>query len=269
MVLHQSDYSLKLEVRLDGDNIWLKHSQLSELFDCDVKTIGKHLKNALKEELENVPVVSKFETTAADGKFNLTEHNNLDMVMSVGFRVKSRRGVDFRNWVKTILKEHMIKGYAINTCSEQLEKAVALHSKKIDFFVSTPQPLMKGIFFDGHILDAYKFVTDLIRSAQKSLLLIDEYVDESVLLMLANRNPDVMATVCTKKITTQLQFDIDKHNDQYPPINIRTYKNVHDRFLIIDDKEVYHIGASLKDLGKKMFAFSKLEIEPGLLIDKL
>ena len=269
IILYQPNDSLRLEVRLDGDNVWLNRSQLAELFDRDVKTIGKHINNALKEELDNVPVVAKFATTAADGKVYQTEHYNLDMVISVGFRVKSRRGVDFRRWANTILKEYMLKGYAINQRIEQLEKTVALHSEKIDFFVRTSLPPVEGIFFDGQIFDAYKFATDLIKTARKSLLLIDNYVDESVLLMLSKRNPGVSATIYTQKITPQLQLDLDKHNDQYPPINIRTYRNSHDRSLIVDDKEVYHIGASLKDLGKKMFAFSKLEIDPGLITDKL
>lgn len=269
IILYQPNDSLRLEVRLDGDNVWLNRSQLAELFDRDVKTIGKHINNALKEELDNVPVVAKFATTAADGKVYQTEHYNLDMVISVGFRVKSRRGVDFRRWANTILKEYMLKGYAINQRIEQLEKTVALHSEKIDFFVRTSLPPVEGIFFDGQIFDAYKFATDLIKTARKSLLLIDNYVDESVLLMLSKRNPGVSAIIYTQKITPQLQLDLDKHNDQYPPINIRTYRNSHDRFLIVDDKEVYHIGASLKDLGKKMFAFSKLEIDPGLITDKL
>lgn len=269
IILYQPNDSLRLEVRLDGDNVWLNRSQLAELFDRDVKTIGKHINNALKEELDNVPVVAKFATTAADGKVYQTEHYNLDMVISVGFRVKSRRGVDFRRWANTILKEYMLKGYAINQRLSELEKTVALHSKKIDFFVRTSLPPVEGIFFDGQIFDAYKFATDLIKTARKSLLLIDNYVDESVLLMLSKRNPGVSTTIYTQKITAQLQLDLDKHNDQYPPINIRTYRNSHDRFLIVDDKEVYHIGASLKDLGKKMFAFSKLEIDPGLITDKL
>ena len=168
-----------------------------------------------------------------------------------------------------MLKEYLLKGYSINQRLSELEKTVALHSEKIDFFVRTSLPPVEGIFFDGQIFDAYKFATDLIRSARKSLLLIDNHVDESVLLMLSKRNPGVFATIYTQKITSQLQLDLEKHNDQYPPINIRTYRNSHDRFLIVDDKEVYHIGASLKDFGKKMFAFSKLQMDPGLIIDKL
>ena len=269
IILYQPNDSLRLEVRLDGDNVWLNRSQLAELFDRDVKTIGKHINNALKEELDNVPVVAKFATTAADGKVYQTEHYNLDMVISVGFRVKSRRGVDFRRWANTILKEYMLKGYAINQRIEQLEKTVALHSEKIDFFVRTSLPPVEGIFYDGQIFDAYKFATDLIKSAKKSLVLIDNYVDESVLLMLSKRNPGVSATVYTQRITPQLQLDLDKHNDQYPPINMRTYRNGHDRFLIIDDREVYHIGASLKDMGKKIFAFSRLSIPAKMILDIL
>lgn len=268
IILYQPDESLKLEVRLEGDNVWLNRSQLAELFDRDIKTIGKHINNALKEELDNVPVVAKFATTAADGKVYQTEHYNLDMVISVGFRVKSKRGVEFRRWANAILKDYMFKGYAINQRIEQLEKTVAQHSEKIDFFVRTSLPPVEGIFYNGQIFDAYKFAVDLIKTAKKSILLIDNYVDEAVLLMLSKRNAGVSAVIYTQRITPQLQLDLDRHNDQYPPIDIRTYRDSHDRFLIIDNTDIYHIGASLKDLGKKMFAFSKLEI-PATAITNL
>ena len=174
IILYQPDDSLRLEVRLDGDNVWLNRSQLAELFDRDVKTIGKHINNALKEELDNVPVVAKFATTAADGKVYQTEHYNLDMVISVGFRVKSRRGVDFRRWANAILKEYMFKGYAINQRVEQLEKTVAVHSEKIDFFVRTSLPPVEGIFFDGQIFDAYKFVLNTeTRRTQRILFILN------------------------------------------------------------------------------------------------
>ena len=182
------------------------------------------------------------------------------MGFQVTLIVKSIRGTQFRQWANKVLKEYLLKGYSINRRLSELEKTVALHSEKIDFFVRTSLPPVEGIFYDGQIFDAYKFATDLIKSAKESLVLIDNYVDESVLLMLSKRNPGVSATVYTQRITPQLQLDLDKHNDQYPPINMRTYRNGHDRFLIIDDREVYHIGSSLKDLGKKMFAFSRLSI---------
>ena len=262
IILYQPDESLKLEVRLEGDNVWLNRSQLAELFDRDIKTIGKHINNALKEELDNVPVVAKFATTAADGKVYQTEHYNLDMVISVGFRVKSKRGVEFRRWANAILKDYMFKGYAINQRIEQLEKTVAQHSEKIDFFVRTSLPPVEGIFYNGQIFDAYKFATDLIKTAKRSLLLIDNYVDEAVLLMLSKRNAGVSAVIYTQRITPQLQLDLDRHNDQYPPIDIRTYRDSHDRFLIIDDTDIYHIGASLKDLGKRCLLSPNWRYQP-------
>ena len=174
--------------------------------------------------------------------------------------MKSIRGTQFRQWANKVLKDYLLKGYSVNRRLTELEHTVAEHSRKIDFFVRTSLPPIEGIFYDGQIFDAYKFATDLIRSAKKSLLLIDNYIDESVLLMLSKRRSGVCATVCTQKITAQLQLDIEKHNRQYPPVEIRIYSKCHDRFLILDGMEVYHIGASLKDLGKKMFAFSRMDV---------
>ena len=270
IVLYQPDETVKLEVRMEDETVWLTQAQMVELFCSTKQNISLHINNIFKEkELVKDSVVKNSLTTASDGKKYRTNFYNLDVIISVGYRVKSFRGTQFRIWANSVLKEYLLKGYSINQCLSELEETVALHSEKIDFFVRTSLPPVEGIFFDGQIFDAYKFATDLIRSAGKSLLLIDNYVDESVLLMLSKRNPGVFATIYTQKITPQLQLDLEKHNDQYPPINIRTYRNSHDRFLIVDDKEVYHIGASLKDLGKKMFAFSKLQMDPGLIIDKL
>lgn len=279
IILYQPDETTRLEVRMENETVWLNRQQLSELFGRDIKTIGKHINNALKEELKDMATVAKFATVQKEGDRCVTrqvEYYNLDLILSVGYRVKSYRGILFRRWANGVLKDYLLKGYSVNQRLNDMGKeltrikeTLSEHSRKIDFFVRTSLPPVEGIFFDGQIFDAYKFATDLIKSAKKSLLLIDNYVDESVLLMLSKRNPGVSATIYTQKITKQLQLDLDKHNDQYPPVNIRTYHNSHDRFLIIDDKEVYHIGASLKDLGKKMFAFSKLEIEPGVITEKL
>ena len=281
IILYQPDNEVKLEVRLENDTVWLNRGQLAELFARDVKTIGtvwlnrgqlaelfardvktigKHVNNALKEELAGISVVAKFATTATDGKVYQVEYYNLDMVLSVGYRVKSSRGIEFRRWANKVLKEYLLKGYSVNRRLTELEHTVAEHSRKIDFFVRTSLPPVEGIFYDGQLFDAYKFATDLIRSARVSLLLIDNYVDESVLLMLSKRNAGVKADIYTQAVSHQLQLDMQKHNSQYPPIGIHTYKKCHDRFLIVDGSDVYHIGASLKDLGKKMFAFSKLEI---------
>lgn len=267
IILYQPDEAIRLEVRMENETVWLTQEQIANLFGTKRPAITKHLNNIYNSgELDVDSTCSILEHMGNDGKQKYTtKYYNLDAILSVGYRVNSRNATLFRRWASSVLKEYLLKGYSINQRLSELEKTVALHSEKIDFFVRTSLPPVEGIFYDGQIFDAYKFASDLIRSARKSLLLIDNYVDDSVLLMLSKRNPGVTATVYTQKITPQLQLDLDKYNDQYPPINIRTYRNSHDRFLIVDDKDVYHIGASLKDLGKKLFAFSKLEIEPGLI----
>lgn len=260
IILYQPDNEVRLEVRLEDETVWLNRQQLSVLFDRDIKTIGKHVNNALKEELAGISVVANFATTAADGKTYQVEYYNLDMILSIGYRVKSSRGVEFRRWANNVLKEYLLKGHAVNSRLTELEQRVSKTEEKIDFFVRTSLPPIEGIFYDGQIFDAYKFATDLIRSARVYLLLIDNYVDESVLLMLSKRNVGVKAAIYTQAIGHQLQLDLQKHNSQYPPIEVHVCKKSHDRFLIIDGADVWHIGASLKDLGKKMFAFSKLGI---------
>ena len=268
IILYQPTETVKLEVRLEKETVWLTRHQLALLFDRDVKTIGKHINNALREELEGFSVVAKFATTAADGKRYNTEHYNLDMILSVGYRVKSKQGIRFRQWANQVLKDYLLKGYSINRRLQDLERTVADHSQKIDFFVRTALPPVEGVFYNGQIFDAYKFVSDLIRSAKHSLVLIDNYVDDTTLTILSKRNEGVSATIYTSRFGKQLELDLEKHNNQYPPIIVKTYKESHDRFLLIDETEVYHIGASLKDLGKKMFAFSKLN-ESGEWVRRL
>jgi len=269
IILYQPDESTRLKVRLEEETVWLTRHQLAVLFNRDVKTIGKHINNALREELEGLSVVAKFATTAADGKRYNTEHYNLDMILSVGYRVKSKQGILFRQWANRVLKDYLMKGYSINQRLLALERTVADHSLKLDFFVRTSLPPVEGVFYNGQIFDAYKFASDLIKSAKYSLVLIDNYVDETTLLLLSKRNEGVSVTIYTSRITKQLQLDLEKHNAQYPPVLIRTYQDSHDRFLMIDDTDVYHIGASLKDLGKKMFAFSKLDIPTKAITDLL
>ena len=283
IILYQPDKEVKLEVRLENETVWLNRLQLADLFARDVKTIGKHINNALKEELADMATVAKFAIVQIEGGREVTRHiefYNLDMILSVGYRVKSNRGVEFRRWANKVLKEYLLKGYSVNQRLKSLEEKVDTkllqHEKqldyltdKVDFFVRTSLPPVEGIFYDGQIFDAYKFATDLIRTAKKSILLIDNYVDDSVLLMLSKRDKGVTATICTHTISNQLNLDIQKHNSQYPRIDVKTYKQSHDRFLIIDNTDVYHIGASLKDLGKKMFAFSKLDIPSKAITDLL
>ena len=269
IILYQPDNEVRLEVRLEDETVWLNRQQLSVLFDRDIKTIGKHVNNALKEELAGISVVANFATTAADGKTYQVEYYNLDMILSIGYRVKSSRGVEFRRWANNVLKEYLLKGHAVNSRLTELEQRVSKTEEKVDFFVRTSLPPVEGIFYDGQIFDAYKFATDLIRSARVSLLLIDNYVDESVLLMLSKRNVSVKADIYTQAVSRQLQLDLQKHNSQYTPIEVHVCKKSHDRFLIIDGADVWHIGASLKDLGKKMFAFSRLSIPASAVTNLL
>ena len=279
IILYQPDDLVRLEVRMEGETVWLNRQQMSLLFGRDVKTIGKHISNALKEELSTFPVVANFATTAIDGKTYQVRYYNLDMILSVGYRVKSSRGIEFRRWANHILKDYLLKGYSINQrlsdVETRIDNKLMRHEQrldqidqKIDFFVRTSLPPVEGIFFDGQIFDAYAFVSDLIRSAHKDIILIDNYVDESVLILLDKRQQSINAAIYSGHISKQLQLDIQCHNAQYPPIEIHTCNNVHDRFLIIDNV-VYHIGASLKDLGKKLFAFSKMAIPSETLLQRI
>lgn len=260
VIYRSKDGTIQLEVQLYNNTVWMNRQQLATLFERDVKTIGKHIKNALNEELKGFSVVANFATTASDGKTYQVEYYSLDMVLSVGYRVKSQRGIDYRHWANEALKDYLVKGYAINQRVAYLEQKVAEHDKRINFFVQTSLPPVQGVFCDGQIFDAYVFVSDLIKRAKSGIILIDNYVDETVLTMLDKRNDGVKATIFTANFSQQLKLDLQKHNSQYPPINIEKFNKSHDRFLIIDD-DVYLVGASLKDLGKKMFGFAKMEIE--------
>ena len=272
VAIYNPDDSIRLEVRLENETVWLNRAQMSLLFDRDVKTIGKHINSALVEDLKGVPTVAKFATLQQEGDRWVRrpkEYYNLDMILSVGYRVKSSRGIAFRRWANTVLKEYLLRGYTINPRLEQLERRVAKTEEKIDFFVRAALPPVEGVFYDGQIFDAYEFASKLIKSAKNEIVLIDNYVDETVLTMLDKRDPSVKATIYTKQVSAQFQLDINRHNAQYPLIDVQAFNKAHDRFLIIDDK-VYHIGASLKDLGKKWFAFSLMQdITPQDLISRI
>jgi len=271
--IYQADeLSTRLEVRIEEETVWLNRQQLSMLFGRDVKTIGKHIANVLKEELKGFSVVAKFATTASDGKVYQVEYYNLDMIISIGYRVKSQRGIQFRIWANKVLKDYLLKGYAVNQRIDRIENDVHILKEKVNEFdlqIKTSLPPNEGIFFNGQVFDAYVFVTDLIKAAKESIVLIDAYVDETVLSMLSKRKSGVQATIFTSKLTKQIKLDLQKHNQQYPRIEMKTYTKSHDRFLIIDKTTVFHIGASLKDLGKKWFAFSKIDFDAEDLIEKL
>ena len=272
VAIYNPDDSIRLEVRLEQETVWLDRTQMSVLFGRDKKTIAKHINTALEEELKDIPTVANFEIVQQEGNRwvkRSKEFFNLDMILSVGYRVHSSRGVAFRRWANAVLKEYLIRGYAINPRLEQLEQRVTKTEEKIDFFVKTALPPVEGIFFDGQIFDAYEFICKLIKSATSRIVLIDNYVDESVLTILDKRNPGVVATIYTQKISQQLSLDMAKHDAQYPAIDVKVFTKSHDRFLIVDNR-VYHVGASIKDLGKKWFAILEMEDQdPNELISKL
>ncbi len=264
--------STSIEVRVEEETVWLNRQQISMLFDRDVKTIGKHIVNVLKEELAGFSVVAKFATTAKDGKTYQVEYYNLDMIISVGYRVKSQRGIQFRVWANKILKDYLLKGYSLNQRMNRIENNVENLIEKvnsIDLQISSELLPTQGVFYDGQVFDAYVFVADLIKSAKKSIVLIDNYVDETVLQLFTKRKQNVSVNIYSKNITKILKQDLEKHNAQYPKIELKKFTKAHDRFLVIDETTVYHFGASLKDLGKKWFAFSKMDMEAMAMIAEL
>lgn len=273
IILYQPDETITIDVRVENDTVWLNRNQIAQLFGRDVKTIGKHINNALQEELAGISVVAKFAITATDGKIYQVEHYNLEMITSIGYRVKSKQGIQFRQWANKVLKDYLLRGYAINQrlieISDRLDRRlleqdgkIAAIRKEVDFLVKTAVLPEEGVFFNGQIFDAYAFVAKLIRKAERRIVVIDSYVDDSVLVQLSKRTPGVKVDIYDGKITRQLRQDVERHNVQYPGVTLHVYNKAHDRFLIIDE-EVYHIGHSLKDLGKKLFAFSKMEVMTG------
>ena len=277
--MYQPDENVELEVRLEEETVWLTQQQMTLLFETTKQNVSLHINNIFKEEeLSPISTVKEYLTVQQEGKRLIKrsqKYYNLDVIISVGYRVKSRRGTQFRIWANKVLKDYLLKGYAINQrltkIENQLENQQALlaeHSEKIDFFVRTSLPPVEGIFYNGQVFDAHNFVSGLIRNAKTRIVLIDNYVDDTVLKLLDKRSSGIKATIYTKQILPALQNDINLHNAQYEPIDVQIFADSHDRFLMIDET-VYHIGASLKDLGKKWFAFSKMEINSTTLLSKM
>jgi len=258
-----------IEVRLEDETVWLNRNQIATLFGRDVKTIGKHINNVFKEgELVPEVVVAKFATTTQHGAIKgktqttITEHYNLDVIISVGYRVKSKQGTQFRIWATRVLKDYLLKGYAVNNRMNRLEDSLeTLKSKvnEIDLQINTHLIPTQGVFFDGQVFDAYGLTSKIIRSAKSNIILIDNYINESTLTHLSKKEKGINVLLLTKNPDKQLLLDVKKANEQYGNFVIKAFTRSHDRFLIIDNEDIYHLGASLKDLGKKWFAFSKLE----------
>jgi len=277
IIIYQSEELAEhVEVRIEEETVWLNRQQISTLFGRDVKTIGKHINNVYTEkELDKYSTVAKFATVQNEGDRAVErqiEYYNLDVIISVGYRVKSKQGTQFRIWANKVLKDYLLKGYALNNRMNRIEDNVYKLTQKvgnIDLLLKTNLPLNQDVFFNGQIFDAYSFVSDLIRSADKSIILIDNYIDDTVLTHFTKRKDSVSLTLITKNISKQFILDVKKYKEQYPNVHLKEFKDTHDRFLIIDEKDVYHFGASLKDLGKKWFVFSKMDISSVKVIDKL
>ena len=260
IVVYQPNDITRLEVRIEHDSVWLTQAQIAELFQRDRTVVTRHIKNVFGEqELEEKSNVHFLHFANSDKP---VKYYSLDVIISVGYRIKSIQGTRFRQWANHVLKNHLLKrhlsDYRITEINDMLlihDRILKEHSEKIDFFIRTSLPPTHGIFFDGQMFDAYVFAADLIRSASKSVVLIDNYVDETVLTVLDKRGMEVDAVIYTKDISKKFCLDLKKHNEQYRPVEVRTFTKAHDRFLLIDEK-VYHLGASLKDLGRKWFAFS-------------
>ena len=295
IVVYQPNETVRLDVRLENETVWLNRHQMAQLFGRDIKTIGKHIANALSEELacnsgvsdfatvgtSQDSVVAKFATTAADGKVYQVEYYSLDVILSVGYRVKSAQGILFRRWANTVLKEYLLRGYSVNTRLGQLEdkmdRRLAKHDSdiaelkdKVDFFVQTQTSPLQGVFYNGQFWDARALVLSLVSHAKRSLILIDNWANTAVLDLFSKKREGVRLTIFTsehfkKGVPKYLisPADVATFNAQYPKLAVRYNETFHDRFLIIDDKELYLIGASLKDLGSKCFAFAKLD--PGAI----
>jgi len=266
VLYQQNELTEHIEVKLDGDTVWLNRQQMALLFGRDIKTIGKHINNVFSEgELTQKATVAKFATVQIEGGREIErriEHYNLDVIISVGYRVKSPQGTHFRIWATNVLRDYLLKGYVLNQRMNRIEnnyEHLRNEVNQISLQLKTQELPNRGIFFDGQVFDAYVFVAEIIKKAKSEIILIDNYIDENVLTLLAKRSEKVSVTIYTRNISKQLQLDLSKYSSQYPVIAIKTFTASHDRFLIIDQKELYHLGASLKDLGKKWFAFSKMD----------
>jgi len=252
-----------IEVRFDDDTAWLTQAQIAELFGTKRQAITRHLKNIFERgELSEDSVCSILELTAADGKKYDTKIYNLDAIISVGYRVNSVNATLFRRWATNVLRDYLLKGYAINARMDRIEDNYDALKNKVDEIglqINTHLIPTQGVLFDGQVFDAYNLAANIIRSAKQSVVLIDNYIDDTTLVHLAKKNKGVKALLLTKSISKQLSLDVQKADAQYGDFDVKQFSKSHDRFLIIDGgMEIYHIGASLKDLGKKWFAFSKM-----------
>ena len=269
-----SNGELELKVSVDEETVWLTQKQIAEVFDVNIPAISKHIKNIYKDnELNQFSTVSILEIVQKEGSREVSrsvEHYNLDIILAIGYRTNSSKAIKFRTWATSVLKNYIQNGYAINTekLTQQRLQILENDMTNIKSHIKTNTlELKQGIFYDGQMFDAYVFISDLIKSAKKEIVLIDNYIDESILILFS-KNQNINVTIYTQTISKQFKLDIEKYNKQYNNLQVKITKKFHDRFIIIDDNEVYHIGASLKDLGNKVFAFSKIGIDKVDILKK-
>ena len=291
VIFYQPDNTMRLEVRLEEETVWLTQQQMVTLFQSSKANVSEHIRNIYDQgELEQKATVRNFRTVRKEGNRMVNRtltYYNLDAIISVGFRVNTKRGIMFRQWANKTLKEYLLRGYAFHQqmiamqrqidvrLEEQNERLSAVenhlheHDQKFDMIVKTPELPNEGVFFDGQIFDAFKLVMQLIKSAEHRIILIDNYINEEILTMFDQRANGVTACIYTARIDSAMQLAIQRHDAQYDPIPVNVFRMSHDRWLIIDDK-VYHFGASLKDLGKKWFGVSLYQdITPEELLSKI
>lgn len=274
-LINYNDGEIEVAISIKEDTIWLSQKQIAELFDKDVRTVNDHIKAIYKEaELLENSTIRKFRIVQKEGDREVARdisHYNLDMIISVGYRVNSKKATKFRQWATTILKEYITQGYAINTHKitehrlTNLENDMQFVKSKIK---NDELQINQGIFYNGQIYDAYAFVNDLLKSAKSEVTLCDNYIDDTI-FTLCSKYPKIKFTIYTHTISKSLKLDYEKYKKQYENIELKETKEFHDRFLIIDEKQVYHIGASLKDLAQKVFAFSKIDIDALNIMEKL
>ncbi len=276
IVYHLDENNTNIEVHVENETVWLSLNQISNLFNRDKSVISRHLRNIYKEgELSRTATVAKNATVqheAGRAVNRNVDFYNLDAILSVGYRVNSKQGTQFRIWATHVLRDFLLKGVALNQRMDQIEsnyEDLSREVKEISRQLKAEGLPRQGIFFAGQVFDAYLFAADLIKKAVTDIILIDSYIDETVLNLYTKRKSQVSATIYTRSVSKQLQLDLNKHNSQYEPITIKTFTESHDRFLIIDRREIYHLGASLKDLGKRWFAFSKLDLPVDVILSRL
>jgi len=274
IVYNQGELEIKISVQ--NENIWLTQTQLCSIFEKDQSVISRHINNIFKDnEVDKKSNMQKMHIANSDKPVSFY---SLDIVLAVGYRTNSSKAIKFRQWASSVLKNYIQNGYIINNDKitnqrfKELENDVTLLKSKVENISNSLEDKTlkpkQGIFYDGQVFDAYIFINDLLKTVQDEVILIDNYIDDTV-FTLFSKYPSIKVEIYSSNITKQLKLDFEKYKKQYSNIELKEFKNSHDRFLIIDKKEIYHIGASLKDLGKKWFAFSKFEIESFDILKRL